>query len=191
MRRRGGSAYSRVAVPGFDVLATSLEGRRDALLVALRRLGRFRPGGYRNVVVGSVDDRAAFLDRVAEALARDPLLPTALARLLPIDRTLRFTLDTALDDLAAAAEPLVADLVGEAFFVRVERRGLKGRLHTPTLERDLADRVWRMIEARGQPPRVDFADPDGVLVVETLGDQAGLALLPRALRERYPFIRVR
>ena len=34
----------------WNVLATSLEGRRDGLLVALRRLGRFRPGGYRNVV---------------------------------------------------------------------------------------------------------------------------------------------
>ena len=178
-------------MPGFDVLATSLEGRRDALLVALRRFGRFRPGGYRNVVVGSVDDRAAFLDRVAEGIARDPLLPTALARLLPIDHTLRFTLDTALDELAAAAEPLVDRLLGDAFFVRVERRGLKGRLHTPTLERDLADRVWRMLEARGRTPRVDFAHPDGVLVVETLGDQAGLTLLPRALRERYPFIRIR
>jgi len=178
-------------VPIFDVLATSLEGRRDALLVALRRLGRFRPGGYRNVVVGSVDDRAAFLDRVAEGLARDPLLPTALARLLPIDLTLRFTLDSALDDLATAAEPLIDGLAGDAFFVRVERRGLKGRLHTPTLERDLADRVWRMLEARGRTPRVDFGDPDGVLVVETLGDQAGLVLLPRALRERYRFVRIR
>jgi tRNA(Ser,Leu) C12 N-acetylase TAN1 len=178
-------------VPGFDVLATALEGRRDALLVALRRLGRFRPGGYRNVVVGSVGDRTAFLDRVAEELAHDPRLPTALARLLPIDQTLRFTLETALDVLAAAVEPLVDQLSGDAFFVRVERRGLKGRLHTPTLERDLADRVWRMIEARGGTPRVYFGDPDGVIVVETLGDQAGVALLPRALRQRYPFVRIR
>jgi tRNA(Ser,Leu) C12 N-acetylase TAN1 len=173
------------------MLATSLEGRRDALLVALRRLGRFRPGGYRNVVVGSVEDRDAFLDRVAEGLARDPLLPTALARLLPIDHTLRFTLETALDDLVAVAGPLVDRLDGDAFFVRVERRGLKGRLHTPTLERDLADRVWRMLEERGRTPRVDFRDPDGVLVVETLGDQAGMVLLPRALRARYPFVRIR
>jgi tRNA(Ser,Leu) C12 N-acetylase TAN1 len=182
---------ARLAVASFDILATSLEGRRDALLVALRRLGRFRPGGYRNVVVGSVEERDAFLDRVAEALARDPLLPTALARLLPIDHTLRFTLETALDDLAAAAEPLVDRLEGDAFFVRLERRGMKGRLHTPTLERDLADRVWRMLEARGRTPRVDFRDPDGVLVVETLGDQAGIVLLPRALRARYPFVRIR
>jgi tRNA(Ser,Leu) C12 N-acetylase TAN1 len=68
---------------------------------------------------------------------------------------------------------------------------MKGRLHTPTLERDLADRVWRMLEARGRVPRVDFGDPDGVLVVETLGDQAGITLLPRALRAKYGFVRVR
>lgn len=178
-------------MPSFDVLATSLEGRRDALLVALRRLGRFRPGGYRNVVVGTVDDRGAFLDHVAEALTRDPLLPTALARLVPIDCTVRFALDVAVEELSRAAEPLVAGLDGDTFFVRVERRGLKGRLHTPTLERELADQVWRMIESRGGTPRVDFRDPDGVLAVETVGDHAGLALLTRAVRERYPFVRIR
>jgi tRNA(Ser,Leu) C12 N-acetylase TAN1 len=175
----------------FDALATSLEGRRDALLVALRRLGRFRPGGYRNVVVGTVEDRAAFLDRVGEALGRDALLSSTLARLLPIDATVRIEPSTAADALARAAEPLVARLDGDSFFVRVERRGLKGRLHTQTLERELADRVWRALEARGRTPRVDFRDPDAVLVVETVGDQAGLALLPRALRARYPFVRIR
>ena len=41
----------------WNVLATSLEGRRDALLMALRRLGKFRRGGYRNVVVGAVEPR--------------------------------------------------------------------------------------------------------------------------------------
>lgn len=175
----------------FDVLATSIEGRRDALLAALRRLGRFRPGGYRNVVVGEVGNRDAFLDRVAQALHEDPLLPTALARLLPIDTVVRITVDDAVEQLARAAEPLVARLEGDSFFVRVERRGLKGRLSTPTLERELADRVWRAIEERGGKPRVDFRDPDAVLIVETLGDQAGLALLPRALRARYPFVRIR
>jgi len=181
----------RFAVGPFDVLATALEGRRDALLIALRRLGRFRPGGYRNVVVGTVDDRSTFLDRVADALTGDPLLPTALARLLPIDRTVRFELGAAAEELARAAEPLVDTLAGGAFFVRVERRGLKGRLHTPTLERELADRIWRMIESRGGTPRVDFRDPDGVLAVETVGDQAGLAMLTRDVRGRYPFVRIR
>jgi tRNA(Ser,Leu) C12 N-acetylase TAN1 len=175
----------------WNVVATALEGRRDALLVALRRLGRFRRGGYRNVVVGTVDDPLGFLRGVRDALDADPLLPTALARAIPIDATTRFDATTAVDAVAAAAAPLLDRLAGGSFFVRLERRGLKGRVHTPTFERDLGDRVWRALEARGHAPRVDFRDPDAVLVVETIGDVAGLAVLPRALREEYPFVKIR
>ena len=175
----------------WNVLATSLEGRRDALLIALRRLERFRPGGYRNVVVGMVDDPAGFLSRVRDALTADPLLPTALAKVVPLETTVRFDPAAAVDALAAAAEPLLDRLSGGSFFVRLERRGLKGRLHSPTVERELGDRIWRRLEARGETPRVEFRDPDAVLVVETLGDEAGLAVLSRALRRDYPFVRLR
>jgi tRNA(Ser,Leu) C12 N-acetylase TAN1 len=178
-------------VAAWNVLATSLEGRRDALLIALRRLGRFRPGGYRNVVVGLVEDTALFLGALRDALATDPLLPTALAKVVPIETTLRFDPGDAVSAFATAAEPLLDRLAGGSFFVRLERRGLKGRLHSPTIERELGDRVWRALEARGHTPRVDFRDPDAVLVVETLGDQAGLTVLSRSLRAAYPFVKIR
>jgi tRNA(Ser,Leu) C12 N-acetylase TAN1 len=178
-------------VTDWNVLATALEGRRDALLIALRRLGRFRPGGYRNVVIGLVDEPDTLLASVGRALATDPLLPTALARLLPIERTVSIDAAGAVETLAAAATPFLDRLAGGSFFVRLERRGLKGRLHSPTVERELGARLWKALEARGQAPRVDFRDPDAVLVVETLGDQAGLALLTRALRREYPFVKIR
>jgi tRNA(Ser,Leu) C12 N-acetylase TAN1 len=175
----------------WNVLATSLEGRRDALLIALRRLGRFRRGGYRNVVIGEVADGPQFLRDVREALAADPLLPTALAKVVPIETTVRFDPATAVETVAEAVAPFVDRLAGGSFFVRLERRGLKGRLHTPTFERALGDRVWQALESRGNTPRVDFKDPDAVLVVETIGDEAGIAVLTRALREEYPFVKIR
>jgi tRNA(Ser,Leu) C12 N-acetylase TAN1 len=178
-------------VAAWNVLATALEGRRDALLLSLRRLGRFRPGGYRNVVVGEVEDVSVFLTRVRELLATDLLLPTALAKIVPIETTVRIEPSGAVDTLAAAAEPFLARLGGGSFFVRLERRGFKGRLHSPTVERELGDRIWRALEARGDVPRVDFRDPDAVLVVETVGEQAGLGLVTRALRRDYPFVKVR
>src|SRR6266436_342638 len=154
----------------WNVLATSLEGRRDALLMALRRLGKFRRGGYRNVVVGAVESVDEFLARVREALDADPLLPTALARVVPIEATVRFEAPTAVETLAAAAEPFVDRLAGGSFFVRLERRGLKARLHTP---------------------RVEFKDPDAVLVIETIGDEAGIGVVTRALRTQHPFVKIR
>jgi tRNA(Ser,Leu) C12 N-acetylase TAN1 len=175
----------------WNVLATSLEGRRDALLLSLRKLGRFRPGGYRNVVIGLVEDRDEFLVRVREALAAEGLLPTALAKVVPIETTALIDADTAVTTLAAAAEPFLDRLAGGSFFVRLERRGLKGRLHSPTVEREVGDHVWRALAARGHTPRVDFADPDAVLVIETIGDRAGLAVITRALRREYPFVNIR
>jgi len=188
----GGRLASRAGeiVPDWNVLATALEGRRDALLIALRRLGRFRPGGYRNVVVGLVEDPEVFLRSVRQALASDPLLPTALARVVPIEQVVRIEASSAVDTLAAAATSLVARLAGGSFFVRLERRGLKGKLHSPTVERELGDRIWRALEAGGNVPRVDFRDPDAVLVVETLGDQAGLGVISRRLGQEYPFVRI-
>ena len=175
----------------WNILATSLEGRRDALLLSLRRLGRFRPGGYRNVVIGLVDDLPDFLVRVREALAADGLLPTALAKVMPIEVTTQIEAETAVATLAAAAEPFLDRLAGGSFFVRLERRGLKGRLHSPSVEREIGDHVWRALEARGHVPRVDFADPDAVLVVETIGDRAGLTVVSRALRQEHPFVKIR
>jgi tRNA(Ser,Leu) C12 N-acetylase TAN1 len=175
----------------WNVLATSVEGRRDALLASLRRLAPFRPGGYRNVVVARVDDVRALLAAVADALADDASLAGSLGRLVPVEARVRIEPDTAVETLASAAEPLVDRLAGGSFFVRLERRGLKGRLHSPTVEREVGARVWQALERRGHVPRVAFRDPDAVLVIETLGDQAGLDVVDRALCRAYPFVRVR
>jgi len=132
---------------GWNVLATSLEGQRDTLLSLLRRFGRFRRAGYRNVVVGRVDDVAAVLDGVRDALASDPFLPRVLAKLLPIETTVRIEPRTAVATLVDAAEPFLDRLAGGSFFVRLERRGLKGQLHTPTLEREVAEARGAMLDA--------------------------------------------
>jgi tRNA(Ser,Leu) C12 N-acetylase TAN1 len=178
-------------VQPWNVLATSFEGHRDQLLTALRRLGNFRGGGYRNILVGHVPEPAALLDAVRAALTTDRLLATSLAKVVPIEVTVRFDSEDAAAGLAPAAEPFLDRLGGGSFFVRVERRGLKGKLVSPTVEREVADRVWRALEARGHVPRVAFTDPDHVLAIETLGENAGLALLSRALRRDYEFVRVR
>lgn len=57
-------------------------------------------------------------------------------------------------------------------------------------ERALGARIVELLEARGDSVRVAFADSDFVVAVELVGDLAGGALLPRALRSRHPFVRV-
>ena len=175
----------------WNVLATSVEGARPVLLAGLRRRGAFRGGGYRNVAIGRVGDVPGFLAALRDDVARDPVLAGALARALPIARTFRLDADDPLASLEAAVEALHTEVAGRSFFVRLERRGLHGTLHSSEVERALGTLLWQKLEAEGHAPRVTFADPDVVIAIETLGDRAGIALIGRALRQAYPFVRIR
>src|SRR5262249_15031187 len=92
--------------------------------------------------------------------------------------------------LAAAAEVFLDRLAGGSFYVRLERRGLKGTIHSALVERGVGEHLYRRLEEQGRAARVDFADPDHVLAIETLGHHAGLDLFSRALRARHPFVRI-
>jgi tRNA(Ser,Leu) C12 N-acetylase TAN1 len=178
-------------VDDWNVLATSVEGARPVLLHWLRRHGAFRGGGYRNVAIGRVATVPAFLDAVRDDLARAPGLAAALGRILPIERTLRLDPNDALASLEEAIVPLHPRLVGGSYFVRLERRGLRDALHSTDVERALGAALWRALEAAGHTPRVAFRDADAVIVIETLGDRAGIGIVDRALRSAYPFVRIR
>jgi tRNA(Ser,Leu) C12 N-acetylase TAN1 len=178
-------------VDDWNVLATSVEGARPVLLAGLRRRGAFRGGGYRNVAIGRVGDVAQFLAALRDDVADDPVLAAALGRVLPIERTFRLDADDPLASLEAAVDAIHPEVAGRSFFVRLERRGLHGTLHTSEVERALGTRLWRRLEADGHAPRVTFADPDVAIAIETLGDRAGIALIGRALRQAFPFVRIR
>jgi tRNA(Ser,Leu) C12 N-acetylase TAN1 len=87
--------------------------------------------------------------------------------------------------------PFVDRLAGGPFFVRVERRGNKGTVHSAVLERELGTHVWEALVARGHTPEVSFTNAAAVLAVEILGETAGLSVVPRTLAERLPFVKVR
>jgi tRNA(Ser,Leu) C12 N-acetylase TAN1 len=179
-----------LAVDDWNVLATSVEGARPVLLAGLRRHGAFRGAGYRNVAIGRVVDRPAFFAAFRDDLARDTLVAAAVGRVLPIDEVLQLTEDDPQASLEAAVTALAPRVTG-SFFVRLERRGLHGTLHSSDVERTLGAALWRALESAGRTPRVTFRDPDLVVAIETLGPRAGIALVDRALRATYPFIRIR
>jgi tRNA(Ser,Leu) C12 N-acetylase TAN1 len=74
--------------------------------------------------------------------------------------------------------------------VRLERRGHKGEIVSPEAERALDRFILESLEKRGTSAEVDFAAPDRIVVVETIGDRAGAGLLARETMARYDFVRV-
>lgn len=177
-------------VEAWNVLVTAHEGRRAELFPLLRRHGRFVGAGYRNVVIGWVDDRTAFFEAIRAELEARPALGAVLARAVPVDRVVQIDPLDPLAGLEPAVRELAPQLAGGSFHVRLERRGLKGSLHTAELERALGTVVWRTLEAMGHAPRVRFQDADRILAIETLGTRAGIGVIDRAMRQRWAFVRV-
>jgi tRNA(Ser,Leu) C12 N-acetylase TAN1 len=180
------------AIPTWNVLVTAVEGQRDTLLYALRPLARFRRGGYPNVAVATIEDVPAFLVALREALEASLDLRISLGKVVPMDATVRFPgPDAFVDTVMGALEPHLPRLRGASFFVRVSRRGFRHALVTTDAERAIGARVYAWLEAQGDQPVVRFDDPDVVIAIETIRDEAGIGVLGRGLRTTYSFVRIR
>ena len=90
-----------------------------------------------------------------------------------------------------AVAPWVERMVSGTFYVRLERRGYKGRIVSPEVERALDTYLISLAAQHGKTLQVSFENPDYVIVAETVRDMCGVALLTRELRARYPFVKIR
>lgn len=141
--------------------------------------------------MGRVDDIATLLEGIREAGTAGKAWFEYVARVVPAEIVLSFTPETLADQLKHAIAPLVARMTDGSFYVRLERRGFAGKLTSTDIERAVADHAYTLAAAQSKQLRTTFADPDFIIAAETLGGECGLALLPRALRQRYSFVRAR
>ena len=182
----GGSA-------GWNVIVTTLPGRPRflAALKGLRRLGEFRATSFRDVCLGHVEDGGLFLEALLAARAGAETWALAVARAIPVEQTFAFTPETLAAQLKVVLAPLAVRMGAASFHLRLERRGLADLLPSGRIEREVADHLYSVAEARGVALHTSFDDPDYVLAAETVGAECGVALLSRAMRERYPFVAAR
>jgi tRNA(Ser,Leu) C12 N-acetylase TAN1 len=59
---------------------------------------------------------------------------------------------------------------------------------SPEAERAIADALLAAIDETGTPARVAFDDPDAIVLIETIGGRAGMALLTRDDYRRHPLL---
>jgi tRNA(Ser,Leu) C12 N-acetylase TAN1 len=177
----------------WNLILTVIPGPRHerTVLNQIGRLGRFAHSPFKDVCIGRVDDVPQFLEDVHAAQASGERWATMIARVVPLERHFTFT-PRALTGLPKdALAPLVDRMHGGTFYFRLERRGLAGEIATREIERDVADHLFSIAQAQGKRLDTHFADPDYVVVAETLGEQCGVALITRELSQRYPFIQAR
>jgi tRNA(Ser,Leu) C12 N-acetylase TAN1 len=175
----------------WNVLATAQPHQLQRLFDILRPHGEFQHAPFRGVIVGMVLDRTELFEALLAREARKGGTLAAIGHIVPIDRTFGFEPEHLEALLREAVTPYAASIGPGSFHVRMERRGLKGELHSQPIELALAGHLSALLEAAGHPARIDFADPDAVVVVETLGNLCGVGLVTRALTARYPFVHVR
>jgi len=175
----------------WNIIATAQPGRDRDLLQELNQLGDFRRPGFRGVLIGRVADVNHFLETVRQAAEQGMKWVEALARVLPVEQIFRFTPETFEAELKAAVAPFIERMVAGTFYVHIERRGFKGRIISPEVERALDTYVIGLAAEHGKTLQVSFEDADYVIVAETISDMCGVAMLTRELRARYPFVKIR
>jgi tRNA(Ser,Leu) C12 N-acetylase TAN1 len=176
----------------WNVLATAFMRKERFLLRSLRELGDFRGSGFRDVIIGSVESREAFFESIERLRREHPGRLRHLSQIVPVDKTFRFEVADFTDKLKEALAPYSETLEnGSSFFIRVKRRGHKGELSSLDIEQKMSAFIIDRMEKTGRHAQVHFEDPDKILVVEIIGNRAGIGLIPRTLKRRYPFIRVK
>jgi tRNA(Ser,Leu) C12 N-acetylase TAN1 len=157
----------------------------------LGEFGRIEKTAFFNVLVMRVEDVREFLDGLQREISENRTVLNFLARVIPVGELFDFRtpeeFESRAKEIALYRVPLLAD---KSFHVRIHRRGFKGRLSSMEEERLIADVLLDALEKAGTPGRITFENPDAVLAVEILGQQAGLSLLHREELERYSFLRL-
>lgn len=169
----------------WNVLAIGARGETGKALALLSEFGRFRTGGYPQVLIGCVDRGGNESDLLAglDALVHDgERCRGVVERIVPVEDAVSFARDDVTETLCEQLESRAARLCGRTFYVRAHLRGMKGRIEHPAVERALGDFLHELAERSGPPPKVRFADPDFVVVAEVVGRRVGYAFLDRTVR---------
>jgi tRNA(Ser,Leu) C12 N-acetylase TAN1 len=173
----------------WNTIVIAREDRLPEARRALRALGHVERTGFYNVLAMKVDEPQAFLDRLERLLAEHPHVVASVTHVFPAERCFDFSSPADFESKAREAVlAWVPRLAGKTFHVRVHRRGRKRALVSPEKERALADALLAAIQETGNPARVAFDDPDAIVLIETIGGRAGIALLTRDDYRQHPLL---
>jgi tRNA(Ser,Leu) C12 N-acetylase TAN1 len=179
-------------IDDWNVVITLHEGRFREARQFLQRFGEVSRTDYFNVLAMKAEDPFHLLEQLQERLSDAPDAFAFLARVVPIRHAFTFRSALEFEDRARElAATMIPRLAGRTFFVRMHRRGFKGRLSSMDEERFLDDHILHLLEEAGSPGRVGFTDPDAVMVIETIGQRAGSSLFTREELQKFSLLKLK
>jgi len=173
------------------IVSVNGEGYQAARMI-LREYGRAHATDYFNVIAMQVEDIDEFLEQVQSLYAMKVPALANIGRIIPVTQRFNFQSPEEFETRArAVVSQWLEELAGQTFYVRMHRRGFKGRLSSVEEERFLDGYIIEQLVKQGMAPaQVDFETAQRVIAVETLGQEAGLSLWSDAQLRQYPFLKL-
>jgi tRNA(Ser,Leu) C12 N-acetylase TAN1 len=183
---------AKSAMESWNAIVTTRGDRLPQVRRVLRAFGRVERTGFYNVLTLQVADPGQLIADLERLVTEHPGVAESFAHVFPAQLCFDFSspaeFESKAREVALAWAPRLA---GKALHVRVHRRGRKGTLVSPDAERAIADALLDAIRETGDPARVSFDDPDAIVLIETIGGRAGMALVTRDDYCRHPLLATR
>lgn len=146
---------------------------------------------FENILLMKVNSIPEFLDHFNSKLLSDPSLAKVASRIVPVTST--FSFPSAAEFETKAREVILQwlpILAGKKFYVRMHRKGLKDVIDGNEEENHLDLIILQELEKIGNPGEISFEDPEAIVTVETISQQAGLSCWTRQDLEKYPWLKL-
>ncbi len=175
----------------WNILATAQKRQERYVLRLLNNYGEFRRSGYRDVILGYVADVPIFLEALESIRREAPGKLKSLGQIVPLERNFQFDVADFRDKAKEAVSPSIDQLENSRFFVRVVRRGHKGELSGMETEKELDGFILESLEKKGKPATVNIEEFEKMIIIETVENGAGVGLITKEMKEKYPLIKVK
>lgn len=175
----------------WNILVTAHWGLERKALRFLAQYGEFKSSGFKDVLRGHVEEVGLFLGKLELVRQEGSRGIDSLSQVVPLEQTFHFELLDFIEKLKEAVLPYAEKIEDKKFYVRVKRRGHKGEISSQEIEKEVAGFIIEKLEKAGKQAQVSFGEPDVIIVVETIANWAGVTLITRDMKEKYPLVKVK
>lgn len=153
--------------------------------------GDIAKSNFYNVLLLRTADPFAFLEKAQSEISSGTEFAAAISRLMPVEKKFSFQ---SPDEFEFKAKQEITGwiprLAGKTFHVRMHRRGFKGRMKSVDEEQFLDHFVMQELEARGETATVTFDQPDVIIALESIGNDAGMSFWTRQDLVKFPVLKL-
>ena len=175
----------------WNVIVTVSEHGFKKARQLLASYGEVAKTNYYSVLLLRTSDALDFLETVQNEIISGSEFSAVISRIMPVEKKFSFQSADEFEYKARKEiEEWIPRLAGRAFHVRMHRRGFKERIKSVDEEQLLDHFIIETLEANGETATVTFENPDVIIALETVGNDAGMSFWDRPALTKYPILKL-